>query len=218
MTTKIKICGVTLPDDAARVAAAGADFIGLNFWPKSKRYLAPQRAPLIAGAARGSGPVLVVGVFVDADVEDVLEIMREVDLDVIQLHGDEDAGTITKIAAATQRPVWKAFGAASTQTLDNLHVWPVDAILLDTPSPQRGGTGQTFDWNLAREARRRHPARKLVLAGGLDAGNVAAAIAAVAPWAVDVASGVEAGPGIKDPGKLAAFVAAVRAAAADHSR
>ena len=210
MTTKIKICGVTLPDDAARVAAAGADFIGLNFWPRSRRYLEPQRAPLVAGAARGSGAALVVGVFVDADLDEVMAIMERVELDVIQLHGDEDAGTIAKIAEATQRPVWKAFGAASLATVDNLHVWPVDAIMLDTPSPQRGGTGQTFDWAIAREARRRHPARKLVLAGGLDAGNVAAAIQAVAPWAVDVASGVEAGPGIKDPAKIAAFIAAIR--------
>lgn len=214
MTTKIKICGVTLADDAARVSAAGADYIGLNFWPKSKRYLAPERAPLIAGAARGGGAALVVGVFVDADVEDVLEIMQIVDLDVVQLHGDEDAATILKIGEATKRPVWKAFAAVSTQTIDNLHVWPVDAVMLDTPSPQKGGSGKTFDWNIAREARRRHPARKLVLAGGLDASNVVAAIDAVAPWAVDVASGVEAGPGIKDPAKLTAFIAAVR----DHSR
>ena len=210
MTTKIKICGVTLPDDAARVAVAGADFIGLNFWPRSKRYLEPHRAPLVAGAARGSGAALLVGVFVDADLEDVMAIMQHVELDVIQLHGDEDATTITQIADATRRPVWKAVGAASTATIENLHVWPVDAIMLDTPSPQRGGTGTTFDWAIAQEARRRHPARKLVLAGGLDAGNVAAAIQAVAPWAVDVASGVEAGPGIKDPAKIAAFIAAVR--------
>ena len=84
------------------------------------------------------------------------------------------------------------------------------AILLDTPSPERGGTGKTFDWTIARQARRLHPAVNLVLAGGLDASNVAGAIADVAPWAVDVASGVESGPGIKDAAKIAAFVAAIR--------
>jgi phosphoribosylanthranilate isomerase len=210
VTTKIKICGVTVPGDAARVAVAGADFIGLNFWPQSKRYLDPQRAALIASAARGSGAALLVGVFVDAGVDEVVAVMQHVELDVIQLHGDEDATTIEDIADATHRPVWKAFGAASAATIENLHVWPADAIMLDTPSPQRGGTGKTFDWAIAKEARRRHPARKLVLAGGLDAANVAAAIQVVAPWAVDVASGVEASPGIKDPAKIAAFIAAVR--------
>jgi phosphoribosylanthranilate isomerase len=210
MTTKIKICGITLADDAARVAAAGVDYLGLNFWPKSKRYLTPERAPLIAAAARASGEALLVGVFVDADLDDVIAVMQQVELDVIQLHGDEDSEDIVAIGAATKKPIWKAIAAGSPKDVEQLQNWPVEAIMLDTPSALRGGTGKTFDWNIAREARRRHPARRLVLAGGLDAGNVAEAIATVAPWAVDVASGVEAAPGIKDAAKLAGFVSAIR--------
>lgn len=208
----IKICGVTLADDAARVAAAGVDYIGFNFWPKSKRYLDPVRAPMLAAAARASGPARIVGVFVDANVDAVRAITSQVELDVIQLHGDEDAGDVQAIADATKLPVWKAIAIAGATDLDRLEAWPVEHILLDTPSAGRGGSGKTFDWTLAIEAHRRYPARRFVLAGGLDPHNVAAAIAAVSPWGVDVATGVEAGPGIKDPDKLAAFVAAVRSA------
>jgi phosphoribosylanthranilate isomerase len=226
--TRIKICGVMLPDDAARVAAAGVDFIGLNFWPKSKRYVEPERAPLVAAAARGSGSARIVGVFVDPDIDEILAIAGRVELDIIQLHGDENAETCKRVSAAVYRPVWKALPIAASRDVEHLDVWPTDAILLDAPAarvrharpdmgtelaPGRGGAGATFDWNLAREARERHPTANIVLAGGLTPDNVAGAIAHVEPWAVDVASGVEAGPGIKDAGKLAAFVAAVRGAA-----
>jgi len=217
VTTRIKICGVTLAEDAARVSAAGADYLGLNFWPKSKRYLEPARAPLVAAAARGAGNVQVVGVFVDAGIDEITKVIAEVELDVIQLHGNESPDVVMAIAAATRRPVWKAISAGTSHDLERLERWPVDAVLLDTPSPDRGGTGQTFDWALAREAHRRHPAILLVLAGGLHPKNVAAAIDAVRPWAVDVASGVESGPGIKDAAKLTAFIAAVRTAV-DQSR
>ncbi len=210
--TRIKICGVTLADDAARVAAAGVDFIGLNFWAKSKRYVAPERAPMLAAVARASGAAKLVGVFVDADVDEILAIAGRVELDVIQLHGDEDAETCQRVSAAMYRPVWKAIAVKSARDLDHLDAWPVEAVVLDAPTPARGGAGARFDHALAADARRRFPATKIVLAGGLDASNVTAAIAAVDPWVVDVASGVEAGPGIKDAGKLAAFVAAVRGA------
>jgi phosphoribosylanthranilate isomerase len=99
--TKIKICGVTLPDDAARVAAAGADFIGLNFWPTSKRYLAPERAPAVAAAARAAGAAQLVGVFVNAARDEIIAIACDVALDVIQLHGDEPPDDVTAIAGAT---------------------------------------------------------------------------------------------------------------------
>lgn len=206
--TKVKICGVTLPDDAARVGASGADFIGLNFWPSSKRYVAPERAHVLVDAARAAGAVQVVGVFVDADADDVTSVLAHVDLDIVQLHGDESPDDVAAIATAAKRPVWKALAVHSDADLAALENWPVDAILLDTPTPGRGGSGVTFDWSLARTARRRYPARQLVLAGGLSPDNVADAIATIEPWAVDVASGVEAAPGVKDPDKLAAFVAA----------
>lgn len=212
---RIKICGVTLADDAARVAAAGVDFIGLNFWSRSKRYVAPERAPMLAAAARGAAPgaVRIVGVFVDAELDDIVAACARVELDVIQLHGDEHPDTCAAIAKATYRPVWKAIAVSAAPDVAHLDRWPVVAILLDAPTAGRGGAGARFDWAIAREARERHPARAIVLAGGLDADNVAAAIALVEPWAVDVASGVEAGPGIKDATKLAAFVAAARGAA-----
>jgi len=210
MATKTKICGVTLPDDAAMVAAAGADFIGLNFWPTSKRYLPPHRAPMVAAAARAAGAVQLVGVFVNATRDEISAIARDVALDVIQLHGDETPADVTAIAQATGRPVWKALAVAGPDDLASLDSWPVDAFLLDAPAVGRGGAGKVFDWNLARDARRSYPARSLVIAGGLGPHNVAAAIDAVDPWAVDVASGVESAPGIKDAAKVTAFIAAVR--------
>ena len=211
---KIKICGVTLVEDAARVAAAGVDFLGLNFWPRSKRRVDAERAAALAAAIRGAGPARIVGVFVDADPAEIAAVHARVDLDVVQLHGAEPPEAVAAVARAAGRPVWKAIAAGSPADLDALDAWPVDALLLDTPTPDRGGSGVSFDWSLARAARLRHPARRIVLAGGLHAGNVAGAIAAVEPWAVDVASGVEATPGVKDPARLAAFVEAVRAAAA----
>jgi phosphoribosylanthranilate isomerase len=208
--TRIKICGVTLPDDAARVASAGADFIGLNFWPRSKRYISPERAPMIAAVVRSTGAAKIVGVFVDADVDEIQAIAANVDLDVIQLHGDETPEEVKRISLAVYRPVWKALPIKSSRDLHALDVWPAEALLLDAPTPGRGGAGATFDWQLAREARERYPRINFVLAGGLNHQNVATAIETVEPWAIDVASGVEAAPGIKDAAKLEAFISAAR--------
>ena len=208
--TRIKICGVTLPDDAAAVASAGVDFIGLNFWPKSKRYLNPERAPMLAGVMRAMGHAKLVGVFVDPDPDEVLAVAARIDLDIIQLHGDEDPDAVKRIADVVARPVWKAITVRSARDLEHLDVWPVEALLLDAPTPGRGGAGVSFDHALAREARTRFPQLKIMLAGGLVPENVGAAITQVQPWAVDVASGVETAPGVKDRTKLAAFIAAVR--------
>jgi phosphoribosylanthranilate isomerase len=210
--TRIKICGVTLPDDAARVASAGADFVGLNFWPRSKRYIAPERAPMIASVVRSTGTAKLVGVFVDAEVDEIQAIAANVDLDIIQLHGDESPEEVKRVSLAVYRPVWKALPIKSSRDLNALDVWPAEALLLDAPTPGRGGGGATFDWQLAREARERYPRINFVLAGGLTAENVSAAIKTVEPWAIDVASGVEAAPGIKDAAKLAAFIGAARVA------
>jgi phosphoribosylanthranilate isomerase len=210
--TLIKVCGITLPDDAARVATAGADFIGLNFWPKSKRHLELDRAPMLASIARSTGTPKLVGVFVNAELEAIQAVTTRIDLDIIQLHGDESPDFVKRISLAVFRPVWKAIAVGSAKDLDKLDAWPADAILLDAPTRGRGGAGARFDWNLARQARERYPRINFVLAGGLDPTNVAAAIQTVTPWAVDVASGVEAAPGIKDPDKLARFIGAARAA------
>ncbi len=208
--TRVKICGVTLADDAARIASAGADFIGLNFWPKSKRYLAPERAPILASVVRSTGTSKLVGVFVDPEIDEIQEITASVDLDIIQLHGDETPEQVKQISRAVYRPVWKALSIASARDLEALDVWPAEALLLDAPTPGRGGSGATFDWQLAREARERYPRINIVLAGGLTPENVAGAIGTVEPWAVDVASGVEAAPGVKDAAKLQAFIGAAR--------
>jgi phosphoribosylanthranilate isomerase len=209
--TRIKICGVTLPDDAARAATAGVDFIGLNFWDRSKRHVDPARAPLLASVIRSTGNAKIVGVFVDPDLDEIQDIVTRVDLDIIQLHGDEAPEVVRHISRAVFRPVWKAVAVRSSADIEHLDQWPVEALLLDAPVPGRGGAGTSFDWQLAREARERFPSLNIVLAGGLKPDNVAAAIAQVEPWAVDVASGVEAAPGVKDPGKLEAFIAADRA-------
>ncbi len=215
--TQIKICGVTLPDDAARIASAGVDFIGLNFWPKSRRYLAPERAPMLASVVRSTGSAKLVGVFVDPELDEIRAVASSVDLDVIQLHGDESPDRVAEIGKELGRPVWKAVPVGSARDIEHLHVWPAEALLLDAPVPGRGGAGTTFDWRVAREARDRFPTRRLVLAGGLAPDNVATAIQTVQPWAVDVASGVEAAPGVKDPAKLDAFIAAVRLAGSAES-
>lgn len=205
--TRIKICGITRVEDAVDAAAAGADFVGLNFWPRSKRHVDATRGRALADAVRRAGGARVVGVFVDASIDEIAAIHARVELDVIQLHGAESPELVAEVARATSRAVWKAL--AATAELD-LAAWPGEAVLLDTPTPGKGGSGETFDWALARAARTRDPARAVVLAGGLTPGNVARAIAEVAPWGVDVASGVESAPGVKDAAKLAAFVAAVR--------
>lgn len=208
--TKIKICGVTRGDDAARIAAAGVEYIGLNFWPRSKRYLAPERAPEIAMRARAAGPAQLVGVFVNASLPEIRAIAQAIALDAIQLHGDETPADVRAVATATATPVWKAIAVGSDADLAELERWGVDVLLLDTPSAGRGGAGTPFDWALARRATDAYPVQRFVLAGGLDPANVAAAIAQVAPFAVDVATGVEAAPGVKDPAKLEAFLAAAR--------
>ncbi len=209
--TKIKICGVTQADHAARVAAAGVEFIGLNFWPRSKRFLAADRAPAVAQAARDAGAALLVGVFVNAALDDIVALAGDVGLDILQLHGDETPAEATALAQRTGRVVWKAVAAGAASDLAALERWSVGAILLDAPAAGRGGSGTTFDWRLAREARERHPGQSIVLAGGLGPHNVAAAIAQVEPWAVDVASGVESAPGVQDHDKVASFVLAARA-------
>jgi len=209
---RVKVCGVTLPDDAARVATAGVDFIGLNFWPKSKRHLSVDRGAMLASIVRSTSTAKIVGVFVNADLDEIQSICARVDLDVLQLHGDESPDFVKRVSLAVFRPVWKALAIGSARDLENLDRWPAEALLLDAPTPGRGGAGARFDWNLARAARERYPKLSFVLAGGLDPENVGGAIELVKPWAVDVASGVEAAPGIKDPDKLAAFIGASRLA------
>ena len=206
--TAVKICGVTRVEDAQAAARAGADFLGINFWPTSKRHVGAEAAAQLARAGRIRG-AMIVGVFVDATLTTIVEAARVASLDVIQLHGDEPPGFCAEVRAATRLRVWKAVPVAAAEDVAGLERWPVHAVLLDAATPARGGSGQTIDWTLAARAAQAGE-RPIVLAGGLDPGNVAAAVGAVKPWAVDVASGVESAPGIKDPARIAAFVRAVR--------
>lgn len=210
MTTLVKICGLTRATDAEEVARAGADFVGLNLWERSKRFVAVPAARVLAEVSRAHGAAIrVVGLFVDAGFSEIEDAIGAIDLDVVQLHGDEDPDLCAELAARTGAAVWKAVPVAGAADVAELGKWPVEAVLLDAPSPGRGGSGRAFDWQLAAGAR---GAAHVVLAGGLQVDTVAEAIRVVRPWAVDVASGVEVAPGIKDAAKVAAFVAAARGA------
>lgn len=205
--TRIKICGITRSDDAWAAVRAGADAIGLVFYSRSPRYIDPEQA---AAIAVGLPPFLsVVGLFVNATREEILHTAARCRLDHLQLHGDEPPGACRDLPGR----VIKAVRVAETRDLAGLERYPVDGLLLDARSAGRyGGTGQRFDWSILDGY---HPPRPLLLAGGLDPGNVAAAVRQVRPFAVDVSSGVESAPGIKDADRIARFVQQVRLADAD---
>jgi phosphoribosylanthranilate isomerase len=200
----VKICGITRRQDADAAVSAGADALGFIFWPESPRFIDPFRARAIAAALPAF--VTPVGVFVDQPAEYVNSVASLAQLGAVQLHGEE---TIP-YARAMKRPVVKAIALRDdTQAaLDGIEVWPARVlVLLDVHDPvRRGGTGRTIDWTAAAEVARR---RRVVLAGGLTADNVGEAIARVRPFGIDVSSGVEAAPGVKDHGRLKALFEAV---------
>lgn len=201
----VKICGLVWPDDAADAVAAGADWIGINFWPRSTRYVDIERAREVAAAARAAGPVEVVGVFVNQPDHYIETAVAVVGLDRVQLHGDEPPA----VCARYERVV-KAVPLASRDDVMRISQYSCEMFLIDTPTAGYGGSGRTGDWTLARAAV--EAGHRVLLAGGLTPDNVAAAIAAVAPAGVDVAGGVEAGPGVKDKDIMRRFVAAAREA------
>lgn len=222
MTTLIKLCGFRDATNAVAVADAGADFIGLNFWPGSKRFVAAAHGADIAAALRerDGQRTAVVGLFVNQSVHEIAAVAAQAHLNVIQLHGDEPATFVAEVIAVTGCEVWKAVAVhadATTTMATTLASWAnagAAAVVFDAPSAGRGGSGVAFDWQLVADVVATQPAPRLVLAGGLHAGNVQHAMASVRPWAVDVASAVESAPGIKDLAKVCAFVAAVRTVAA----
>lgn len=206
--TSLKICGVTLAADAERLAALGVDALGANFWPQSKRYLAPERADFLRALA---GRILRVGVFVNAGSELPLRLVAEGLIDAVQLHGDETPDDVRPFSAAGI-PVLKALGIRGPDDLARARDFGAAGILLDAHAPGvYGGTGQTIDWELARSFRAANPDLPLILAGGITSENAAAAIAAVHPAALDIASGAESSPGVKDFAKVASLLAACRA-------
>lgn len=198
---RVKICGITRVEDALLAVRLGADALGFNFWPESKRYVSPSAASAIV--ARLPPFVTSVGVFVNQPEAELRAIAAESGVQVFQLHGDEPPDLCSRLPL----PVIKAIAVDEVRTLSRLLSYEVSAFLLDTPSRGFGGSGVPFDWSLAEGVSEAAP---VVLAGGLTPENVAEAIRAVRPYAVDVASGVESAPGVKDPARLARFIAAAR--------
>lgn len=198
---RIKICGVTRAEDALAAVRLGADALGFNFWPGSKRHVDPAVARGII--ARLPPFVTPVGVFVNQSEADLRAIAAESGIRIFQLHGDEPP----ELCARLPLPVVKAIPVDQVKTLSKLLSYEVAAFLLDTPSRGYGGSGEPFDWSLAEGVSEVAP---VILAGGLTPENVAAAVRAVRPYAVDVASGVESSPGVKDMAKMSRFISAVR--------
>jgi phosphoribosylanthranilate isomerase len=201
---RIKICGITNLEDALLAADLGADALGFIFYPKSPRYVAPETARGIIAQL----PPLVtsVGVFVDEEAAAVREVAGRVGLDWLQVHGQESPDYCRTL----KRRVIKGFRIKDASSLKDLEPFrgAVQALLLDTyKKGQVGGTGETFDWELARQAK---AYGRIILAGGLVPENVARAVAVAQPDAVDVASGTEAAPGRKAPDRLRAFFRAVK--------
>ena len=215
--TKIKFCGITTLDDAERAVAAGAWAIGLIFWPRSPRRCRLERAAEIAAAVKRRAEV--AGVFVNATLDHVAQTADAVGLTMLQFHGDEGPAYCAEAARRTGCKVIKAARVRSGADVQALAPFHTDFHLLDSyAAGVPGGTGETFSWEIARAHRGPGYRVPVILSGGLTPGNVADAIAAVAPYAVDVASGVEREPGRKDPDKLVAFADAVRSAVPVASR
>ncbi|MBL9126390.1 MAG: phosphoribosylanthranilate isomerase [Verrucomicrobiales bacterium] len=206
MAIRVKICGITTLDDALAAAEAGADALGFMFYPPSPRAMRPDQVRRIVESL----PPFVarVGVFVNADLAQIRAVAAEAGIDTVQLHGKESADFCRGLAPM---PVMKAFRMEGPGTLATLEAYSGCAWLLDSyVAGVFGGTGQTFNWDLACEAVRR--GGRVVLAGGLTPDNVARAVAAVSPYGVDVSSGVESAPGRKDAAKLRDFIQAAKAA------
>jgi phosphoribosylanthranilate isomerase len=204
--TRVKVCGITRLEDAELAASLGAWAIGFILWPGSKRAADPAVAAGIARAVRRR--VEPVGVFVNASLDEIAHAADAIGLSHIQLHGDEGPAFCAEAGRRTGCRVIKAARVASGADLQALERFRVDFHLLDTAAQGAyGGTGRSWDWELAAHRRSKVPA---ILSGGLTPENVAEGIATVRPYAVDVASGVEASPGIKDPAKVEAFLAAAR--------
>jgi phosphoribosylanthranilate isomerase len=198
-----KVCGITRLTDALHAVQHGATAVGFVFWPRSPRYVDPARAAEII--AELPGTVTAVGVFVNQPVDEVQRIAASAGITTIQLHGDEPPA----YGDALGWPVWRAVALDHAQSA--LDGWPVSTpVLLDAHDPvRRGGTGQTIDWGRAAALAAR---RRVILAGGLTPDNVADAIDASRPYGVDVSSGVEEAPGIKDLERVARFLERARAA------
>ena len=210
--TAVKICGIKTLDAARAAARAGADLLGFNFYPRSPRYIEVQDCARITAALKAEYPsIRLVGVFVNLPAAEVRGILRACALDLAQLHGDEPPQTLAQLAPLA----FKAFRGDCDRADEYARAEP-PACLFDASVPGAyGGTGVPADWSAAAALAGR---RAILLAGGLNPENVARAVQRVRPWGVDVASGVESAPGVKDAGKMSAFVEAVRGASGMEDR
>lgn len=197
--TKIKLCGLTRPEDIAAANALKPEYIGFVFAPKSRRAVSREKAAELR--AQLSPEIQTVGVFVNEAPETVARLLNEDLLDIAQLHGQEDAAYIARLRSLTPKPLWQAFRVEDAASLAAAARSTADMVLLDSGA---GGTGTVFNWKLLQGF-----PRPYILAGGLDADNAADAVSRLHPDVVDVSSGIETA-GKKDPAKMAAFVAAVR--------
>ena len=199
----VKMCGMTRLSDALEAVACGADALGFVFWPQSPRYIDPERARAIIATLPTH--VVAVGVFVNETVDGITSVAMRTGIGTVQLHGDETP----EYAAALEWPVWRAVTVEGADEASR--VWPVDTTwLVDAADPvRRGGTGMAVHWPRAAAVAR---ARRTVLAGGLTPENVVEAIMVVRPYGVDVSSGVEDSPGVKNVDKMRRFLAGARSA------
>lgn len=211
----IKICGLSTPETLRAALDAGVAMIGLVFHPKSPRFVSLAQAAELAGLARGRAEI--VALIVDRTADEARELADTLKPDWLQLHGRETTEQAGAIKAATGLRVIKALGIGVEHDLAAIEGYRgvVDRILLDAKPPQDaaypGGHGKAFDWSLLAAL---DPALGFMLSGGLDPANIGQAITIARPWGIDVSSGVESAPGVKDPGRIMDFVAAARAAAA----
>ncbi|WP_134498598.1 phosphoribosylanthranilate isomerase [Microvirga pakistanensis] len=219
MNTLIKICGLSTPETLAVALDAGADMVGFVRFPKSPRHVTLDLGHRLSLQARGRAQRVVL--LVNPDDEELAQAVEAINPDLIQLHGSETPERVAELRSMVRRPVMKALGVAEERDLEALasYAKASEHILLDAKPPRTadalpGGNGVAFDWKLLKGL---DPALPVMLSGGLNPDNVAEAIRLTKPKAVDVSSGVESGPGLKDPARIEAFVRAARTAfAAQH--
>ena len=201
----VKICGITNLDDLMSAVESGADAVGINFFPGSKRYVTPGAAAKLLATIPST--VQRVGVFVDPGNNEVEEILKRVPLDVLQFSGNESPASLS----GYKSKMFKAIHVINETSLDSLRSYRVDAFLLDAHSDDEfGGTGKVFDWAIVEKAKKWG---KVILAGGLNPENIFGAVRSVKPYGVDVSSGVETQPGKKDHKKIREFILRAREAA-----
>ena len=201
--TALKVCGITRADDAEQLVDEGVSALGINFWENSKRYLPPSKAADFLPSLESK--ILRVGVFVNAAKEDVLYLLDKNIIDVAQFHGDESPEYCRKFSDAGHAII-RAIGVQNADSITNILDYQATGILLDAHAPGiYGGTGDTFDWNLAKQIIHAHPELPILLAGGINSLNAQHAKQTVNPAALDLASGSESSPGIKDFDKIRAI-------------